>query len=81
MQPVRILQLNIKSYQHIRIEMSIFNTPLGMNLTNSDPLLVSPFIYHSDAGEGFPPPGSFFMITETGIFMLDEDGIELMITE
>jgi len=81
MQLVRILRWSIKSHRRIRTEMSIFNTPLGMNLTNSDPLVVSPFVIHYDHGEGFPPPGSFFMITETGIFMLDEDGIELMITE
>ena len=29
----------------------------------------------------FPPPGSDFMITETGIFMLTEDGGSLMVTE
>lgn len=61
--------------------MGILQNPLGINLTDHQPLIDSPFSTSFDNGEGFPPPGSDFMITETGIFMLDEDGIELMITE
>ncbi len=61
--------------------MGILQSALGINLTNHEPLISSPFGNSFDQGEGFPPSGSVFMITETGIFMLDEDGIELMITE
>lgn len=61
--------------------MGILQNALGINLTNHDPLIDSPFNNSYDQGESFPPPGSDYMITETGIFMLDEDGIELMITE
>lgn len=60
--------------------MGILQNPLGINLTNFDPLIDDPY---DDGYGGFvpPPPESFFMITENGLFMLDEDGIELMITE
>ena len=61
--------------------MGILQNALGINLTNHDPLIDSPFNNSYDSGESFPPPTSDYMITETGIFMLDEDGIELMITE
>ena len=61
--------------------MGTLNNVLGFNLTDNDPLTVSPF----DANESLmfvvPPPPSFYMITETGIFMLTEDGLNLMITE
>ncbi len=61
--------------------MGILQNPLGINLTDHDPIKTSVFNGDYDSGGGFPPPGTEFMITETGIFMLDEDGIELMITE
>ena len=61
--------------------MGILQNALGINLTNHDPLIDSPFSNSFDHGESFPPPGSEFMITEAGLFMLDQDGVELMITE
>lgn len=61
--------------------MGILQNALGINLTNHDPLIDSPFSNSFDQGESFPPPGSEFMITEAGLFMLDQDGVELMITE
>ena len=61
--------------------MGVLQNRLGINVTDYDPLINSPFTNSYDQGESFPPPGSDFMITETGIFMLDEDGVELMITE
>lgn len=61
--------------------MGILNRILGLNLTDEDPLQNSPF--NSSAQESYivPPIGSDYMITETGEFMLTEDGINLMITE
>ena len=61
--------------------MSIFNEPMGINLTNHQPLTDSVFSSSYDQGESFPPPGSDYMITETGLFMLTEVSLELMITE
>lgn len=61
--------------------MGVLQNALGINLTDHNPLIDSPYNNSFDAGESFPPPGADFMITETGLFMLDEDGIELMITE
>jgi hypothetical protein len=61
--------------------MGTLNNVLGFNLTNEDPLTVSPFDENVSLGYVVPPPGSFYMITETGLFMLTEDGINLMITE
>lgn len=61
--------------------MGTLNNVLGFNLTNEDPLTVSPFDENESLGFVPTPPGTFFMITETGIFMLTEDGLNLMITE
>ena len=61
--------------------MGILNNALGINLTDEYPLTNSPFSISE--GEGFvePPPGSQYMITETGLYMLTESGGNLMITE
>lgn len=61
--------------------MGILQNALGINLTNFDPLIDSPFNNGRDKGESFPPPGSDYMITETGIFMITESSLDLMITE
>jgi hypothetical protein len=61
--------------------MSVFQNALGMNLTKNQPLIDSPFNSSYDQGESFPPPGSEIMITETGIFMITETSLDLMITE
>jgi len=61
--------------------MGILQNALGINLTDHDPLTDSPFVNTRDQGEGFPPPGSERMITETGIFMITEASLSFMITE
>jgi hypothetical protein len=61
--------------------MGILNRVLGINLTNKDPLIESPFNESSNESYVVPPPGSEYMITETGIFMQTETGNNLMITE
>ncbi len=61
--------------------MGILQNALGINLTNHDPLIDSPFNNSGDQGESFPPPGSERMITETGIFMITESTLSFMITE
>jgi hypothetical protein len=61
--------------------MGVLQNALGMNLTNHNPLIDSPFSNSYDQGESFPPPISEYMITEDGLFMLTEDGLNLMITE
>jgi hypothetical protein len=61
--------------------MGILNNALGINLTNHQPLIDSPFGTSFDNGESFPPPGTYEMITETGILMLTETGFNHMITE
>jgi hypothetical protein len=61
--------------------MGILNNALGINLTDEDPLIVSPFNESPFMSYVVPPPPASYMITETGIFMLTEDGINLMITE
>ena len=60
--------------------MAIFNVPLGINLTDNDPIKVSPFGYSPANDISFPPPGSDYIITEGGAFILTEDG-KFMITE
>ncbi len=61
--------------------MGILQNKLGINLTNHDPIVQSPFA--SDAGEGqsFPPPSDEFMITETGLLMITEVTSAFMLTE
>lgn len=61
--------------------MGTLNNVLGFNLTDDDPLTVSPFDANESLMYVVPPPPSNYMITETGLFMLTEDGINLMITE
>lgn len=61
--------------------MGILNNALGINLTTYDPLIDSPFNESASLGYVVPPPGSDYMITETGIFMETETGSNLMITE
>lgn len=61
--------------------MGVLNNALGINLTVHDPLLDSPFTAYEAQGQAFPPPGSFFMITEAGIYMIDETTLDRMITE
>ena len=61
--------------------MGILNNALGINLTNEDPLINSPFSESQSEGNMVPPLPSKFMITEDGKFMLTEDGLNLMITE
>ena len=60
--------------------MAIFNVPLGINLTDNDPLIVSPFTYGTENILSFPPPLSNYIITESGDFIITEDG-KFMITE
>lgn len=61
--------------------MSVFQNALGMNLTKNQPLIDSPFNSSYDQGESFPPPGSYRMITEDGIYMITETTLDFMITE
>lgn len=61
--------------------MGILNRVLGINLTNEDPIINSPFNESSSESYINPPPGSSYMITETGLFMQTETGSNLMITE
>ena len=61
--------------------MGILQNALGINLTDHNPLIDSPFSNSADNGESFPPPPSDYMITENGLFMLTETGLDLMITE
>jgi hypothetical protein len=61
--------------------MGILQNPLGINLTNNMPLIHGPF-GNSDFGEGgFPPFGTFHMITEGGDQMITETTLDDMITE
>ena len=61
--------------------MGVLNNALGINLTVHEPLLDSPFTGYEFHGQSFPPPGSGYMITETGIYMITETALERMITE
>ena len=61
--------------------MGVLQNPLGISLTDCMPIINSPFNNSDDQGQSFPPTPSEFMITENGLFMLTEDGINLMITE
>lgn len=61
--------------------MGILQTPLGINVTNNEPLCSSPFTESFNDGEPYPPPTTFRMITETGILMITETTLFHMITE
>ena len=61
--------------------MGVLQNPLGISLTDYMPIINSPFNNSEAQGQAFPPPGSDFMITEDGKFMLTETGLNLMITE
>lgn len=61
--------------------MGLLNRQLGINLTDKDPLINSPF--SSSASEAYinPPPTTDYMISETGAFMQTETSLNLMVTE
>ena len=62
--------------------MGVLQNPLGMNLTDTVPVINSPFNNSEYGHLGYvPPPGSEFMITETGSFMITETTLDFMITE
>ena len=61
--------------------MGTINNALGFNLTDNDPLTVSPFDADESLNAQNPPPGTGFMITETGIPMEDETATYNMITD
>jgi len=61
--------------------MGALNNALGFNLTDDDPIVTSPFNVNVSLGYIVPPPGSFYMITEDGLYMQTETGNNLMITE
>ena len=49
---------------------------------NNNPILDSPYVHQYDLGFNIPvPPTSEFMITETGIYMIDETTLDRMLTE
>ena len=62
--------------------MGVLQNPLGINLGSNMPIINSPF-NNSDTGNIAtpPPPGSEFMITETGDFMITQSSLDFMITE
>ena len=53
--------------------MSVWTTPLGINLTNN-PLIDSPFVNQEDIGLSLPAPGASDLTTEGGSFILTEGG-------
>lgn len=61
--------------------MAILNHPLGINLTNHDPITDSPYSEGQATGYVVPPPPQTYMITENGNFMQTETGNNLMIVE
>ena len=61
--------------------MGILNNPLGINLTDEMPLISSPFTEGYSQGFNPTPPGSDFIITETGEFILTETTLNFLITE
>lgn len=61
--------------------MGVLQNPLGISLTNYMPVVNSPFNNSEAQGQSFPPPGSYKMITETGIQMITEITLDDMITE
>lgn len=60
--------------------MSIFNVPLGINLTTDNPVKNSPLIYSSYSGVANPPGPAEDLTTESGLFIAQEDG-NLLTTE
>ena len=61
--------------------MGILNNALGINLTIYDPLINSPFGESPSLSYVATPKGTEYMISETGAFMQEEIGNDLMITE
>lgn len=61
--------------------MAILNHPLGINLTNHDPIIDSPYSEGQATGYVVPPPPSFYIITETGNFIQTETGGNLLVVE
>lgn len=54
--------------------MGILQNSLGINLTDHNPLIDSPFSNSTDEGSGLPPLGQSDLITEGGSFILTEGG-------
>lgn len=54
--------------------MGVFNTALGFNLTDHQPVKQSPMVYYTYAGNINPPSGSDDLLTEDGQFILAENG-------
>lgn len=62
--------------------MGVLQNPLGISITDHNPLLDSPYNNSFNSGDSFPPPGSERMITEiTGEYMITEITLDYMITE
>ena len=60
--------------------MSIYTAHTCYGVVDN-PLVDSPYVAQFDIGFNIPPPGTDFMITETGIFMITESTLDFMITE
>lgn len=60
--------------------MGVLNNPLGMNLTNEDPLLVSPYNAGSFVSSiPTPPPDNFFLLLDgTDFILLDGENLNLL---
>lgn len=62
--------------------MGVLQNPLGINVTDHNPLIDSPYNTGFNSGDSFPPHGHERMITElTGEFMITEITLDYMITE
>ncbi len=61
--------------------MAIFSAPLGINLTNHQPLIDSPFTGPENGSIPNIGPVGFVMITEAGVFMITEISLDFMVTE
>lgn len=60
--------------------MSIYTAHACYGVVDN-PLTDSPYVAQFDIGYNIAPPGTDFMITETGIFMITESASDFMITE
>ena len=54
--------------------------PIGSIGVKNNPIKSSPFVLPQEDGVNFPPPGTGFMILESGDYMITESG-GFMITE
>lgn len=60
--------------------MSIFNSPLGFNLTNNDPIIFSPFSQTPFGESIVGPVTDFFALLDDGTpFLLLDDGTDLLL--